>query len=51
MCEKCKAIDDQIARFRRLGAQVSDPQTLEGIARLIAELEAQKRALHPEQQK
>ena len=51
MCEKCKAIEDQTARYRRLAAQVSDSQTLEGIAQLIAELEAQKRALHPEQEK
>jgi hypothetical protein len=51
MCEKCKPIDDRIARYRRLGAQISDAQTLNGIARLIAELEVQKRALHPEQEK
>ena len=51
MCEKCKSIDDQIGRYRRLGAQISDAQTLNGIERLIAELEDQKRALHPEQEK
>jgi hypothetical protein len=51
MCEKCKPISDQIARYRRLGAQVSDARTLDGIARLIAELEDQKRTLHPEQEK
>jgi hypothetical protein len=51
MCEQCKQIDDQIARYRRLGAEISDAQTLDAIARLIAELEDQKRALHPEQEK
>jgi hypothetical protein len=51
MCEQCKQIDDQIARYRRLGAEISDAQTLDAIARLIAEPEDQKRALHPEQEK
>ena len=51
MCDKCKPIDDRIARYRRLGAHISDAQTQDGIARLIAELEVQKRDLHPEQEK
>jgi hypothetical protein len=51
MCEKCQSLDDRIARYRRLGAQISDPQTLNGIARLIAELEDQRCGLHPEEEK
>ena len=49
MCEKCKAIDERITDYRFLRARINDPQTGEGIARLIEELEAKKKALHPEQ--
>jgi hypothetical protein len=31
-----------------MGSLMTDPQTLKGIADLIAELEAKKAALHPE---
>ena len=47
MCEKCKAIDDRIVRYRLLKARVNDQQTLDGLARLTLELETQKLALHP----
>lgn len=49
MCGKCKPIDERIGRYRTLGSRVTDQQALDGIKRLIAELEAQKLALHPEQ--
>jgi hypothetical protein len=48
MCEKCQPIDAQLERYRRLYAMVTDRQTSEGIKRLIAELEANKKALHPD---
>ena len=49
MCGKCKPIDERIDRYRTLRSRVTDQQALDGIKRLIAELEAQKLALHPKQ--
>ena len=49
MCEKCVEIDKRIARYRRLLSGVSDQIAIDGAKRLIADLEAQKIALHPEQ--
>jgi hypothetical protein len=49
MCEKCKTLDDRIARYRALVQRVTDQQTLEGIKRLIEDMEAQKRTLHPKE--
>jgi hypothetical protein len=46
MCEHCKLIDDQIARYRLLSFRINDQQTLEGIRSLIRQLEAEKEALH-----
>ena len=48
MCSKCNEIDAKIRRLRDVGSRMLDPQTLKGIAELIAELEAKKAALHPE---
>jgi hypothetical protein len=50
MCEECKHIDERIARYRLLGNQITDEQTLDGIDRLIQELKAQRRRLHPDEQ-
>jgi hypothetical protein len=47
MCEKCAEIDARMARYRSLRGAVTDKLTLEGIDRLIADLESQKIALHP----
>jgi hypothetical protein len=49
MCDKCRAIDSQIERYRDLGRRITDQQTLEAIERLVRELEAGKKALHPEE--
>ena len=46
MCDKCKALDDRIAHYRRVAAAITDRQTLDGLQKLIAEAEAQKAALH-----
>jgi hypothetical protein len=48
MCDQCKAIDKRIGRYREIAARVTDTQTLDGIGMLIAKLEADKKALHPE---
>ena len=50
MCWKCEEIDKVILHYRTLGTRVTDRQTLEGLQQLIDTLEAEKQALHPEQQ-
>ena len=49
MCEKCKVIDDRIARYRDLSHRISDQKTLDGLADLIKKLEAEKKELHSEE--
>ena len=48
MCDKCVEIDRKILRLKELARRMPDRQTLDGIAALIAELEAQKADLHPQ---
>jgi hypothetical protein len=48
MCSHCDQIDAKIKRLQALARRMLDQQTLDGIAELIAELEAQKAALHPD---
>ncbi|TAI66576.1 hypothetical protein [Bradyrhizobium sp. Leo170] len=49
MCEKCVEIDEKIEHYRALLSRVTDQLASEGIAQLIADLLAEKVALHPEQ--
>jgi hypothetical protein len=49
MCEKCEEIDKTIARYQRILLSIGDQVTVDRTKELIAELEAQKAALHPEQ--
>ena len=46
MCEKRDEIDERRVRYRRLGQAINDQQTTNAANRLIAALEAEKRALH-----
>jgi len=48
MCIKCDEIDAQIARYRGLKKSILDQQMRDATDRLLAELEAQKVALHPD---
>lgn len=48
MCEKCVEIDKRTERYRRLLLGVGDQVTVDRAKELIADLEAQKIALHPE---
>lgn len=48
MCEKCVEIDDGIERYRRLLLSIADKVTVNRAREVIADLEAQKVALHPE---
>jgi hypothetical protein len=47
MCEKCDEIDKTIERYRQIKRSILDQITVERAQELIAELEAQKAALHP----
>jgi hypothetical protein len=51
MCEKCVEIDKTIDRYRRITLSIDDRVTVEQTKELIADLQAQKDALHPEQEK
>jgi len=51
MCETCNELDKKIEHYRQLAARVRDPLLTEGVGKLIEEMEAQKAAFHPEQQK
>jgi hypothetical protein len=48
MCGKCIELDVKIERYKRLSSQIIDQPTLDGITKLIADLQAQKIALHRE---
>lgn len=48
MCSRCEKIDAKIKRLRDIAARMTDQQTLDGIEQLVADLEAQKAALHPQ---
>jgi hypothetical protein len=48
MCEKCVEIDKKIERYRRILQSIGDKITVDRSKELIAVLEGQKAALHPE---
>jgi hypothetical protein len=49
MCEKCEQLDKKIEHYKKLILGISDQLTIDRIKSLIADLQAQKAALHPEQ--
>jgi hypothetical protein len=46
MCKKCVGLDLRINHHRLLASRITDAQTIDGINGLIAEMEAEKAALH-----
>jgi hypothetical protein len=48
MCEKCDEIDKTIERYRAIQRTILDQVTVDRAKEIVAELEAQKAALHPE---
>jgi hypothetical protein len=50
MCDKCTELDGKIEQYRRIASSINDQLTIDRIKVLIAELEAQKVALHPQQE-
>ena len=49
MCDKCDELDKKIEHYRRILLSIGDQITVERIDAMIADLQAQKVALHPEQ--
>ena len=49
MCDKCIELDVKVEHYQQLSSRITNQQTLDGIKKLIADLQAQKTALHPEQ--
>ena len=47
MCDKCVEIDEKIKQYRSIVRSITDQPTVDGAKALIADLEAQKAALHP----
>jgi hypothetical protein len=50
MCDKCVELDKKIERYRMVSSSVADQLTIDRIKGLIADLQAQKATLHPEQE-
>jgi hypothetical protein len=48
MCEKCVEIDRTIERYRTISLSIGDQLTVDRTKQLIADLQSQKAALHPE---
>ncbi len=49
MCGKCAELDKKIDHYRQMVLSIGDQVTVERIEALIADLQAQKATLHPEQ--
>jgi hypothetical protein len=49
MCDKCDELDKKIDQYRRILLSIGDQITVERLAGLIGDLQAQKATLHPEQ--
>ena len=47
MCNTCNELDEKIVHYKKIQSAMTDQVTIERIAALVAELEAQKVALHP----
>ena len=48
MCDKCTELDKKIEHYEALLSRITDKMTLDGIGELVAELAAERAALHPE---
>jgi hypothetical protein len=48
MCDKCNELDKKIEHYRLILLSISDQITVERLAGVIGDLQAQKATLHPE---
>ena len=51
MCTKCEELNKRITRYNRLSASINDPTIIDRFNQLVAELEAEKVALHADEMK
>jgi hypothetical protein len=49
MCDKCEKLDKKIEHYETILVSIGDRATVERLMTMIADLQAQKAALHPEQ--
>jgi hypothetical protein len=49
MCDKCEELDKKIDHYETILVSIGDRATVERLMAMIADLQAQKAALHPEQ--
>jgi hypothetical protein len=49
MCDKCERLDSKIEHYQKLLLGIGDQLTVDRIKSLIADLQARKAAVHPEQ--
>jgi len=49
MCDKCDELDKKVEHNRRILLAIGDQITVERLAGVIGDLQAQKATLHPEQ--
>jgi hypothetical protein len=49
MCDKCDELDKKVEHYRRILLSIGDQITVERLAGVIGDLQAQKATLHPEQ--
>jgi len=48
MCGKCVEIDKTVERYRKILMSIGDQFTVDRVKELLAELQVEKVALHPE---
>jgi hypothetical protein len=48
MCEKCVEIDKTVERYRKILTSIGDQFTVDRVKELLAELQVERLALHPE---
>ena len=49
VCDKCEKLDKKIEHYETIVVSIGDRATVERLMAMIADLQAQKAALHPEQ--
>ena len=49
MCDTCNQLNEKIAHYNQVMSAMTDRLTIERIAALVTELEAQRTALHPDE--
>jgi hypothetical protein len=48
MCEQCKELDAKIEHYQRVARNITDQKTIDGLNKLISDMQRKRAALHPE---